>query len=347
MHGPQEAVDVTGAGDTVIATLSLALAAGAGFGEAARLANVAGALVVQKQGTATVARDELRDERSERGDRCRPRHKRGDAGGGAVSRWRGPRNGRTVALANGVFDLLHVGHVRYLEGASELADVLVVAVNCDALDPANKGPDRPVIPKAERAELVAALACTDSVLVFDEPDVRGVIRALRPDVHVKGTDYTPESVPERDEVEAYGGRVAIAGDPKDHSTTATRREACAPAAPARRSGPQRCHERAQLLLARAARRSHRGRRPAVRSTIRCGGCWWPQRSTSISQEEREGRRPHRHREVHRPGVVADGERRLTPSAPRARRGRSAAPGARPGPAVEHAPRRAPPLPGPR
>lgn len=130
------------------------------------------------------------------------------------------REGRTVALANGVFDLLHVGHVRYLEAASELADVLVVAVNSDASTRHNKGPERPVIPEGERAELIAALSCTDWVLVFDTPDVRGVIRALRPDVHVKGTDYRAEDVPERAEVEAYGGRVAIAGDPKDHSTTA-------------------------------------------------------------------------------------------------------------------------------
>jgi rfaE bifunctional protein nucleotidyltransferase chain/domain len=128
-------------------------------------------------------------------------------------------SGKTVALANGVFDLLHVGHVRYLEGAKALADVLVVAVNSDASTRANKGPDRPLIPAAERAELVAALACTDLVLIFDEPDVRAVIRAVRPDVHVKGTDYTPETIPERAEVEAYGGRVAVAGDPKDHSTT--------------------------------------------------------------------------------------------------------------------------------
>lgn len=130
------------------------------------------------------------------------------------------RAGRTVALANGVFDLLHVGHVRYLEGASSLADILVVAVNSDASTRANKGPDRPVIPQEERAELVAALACTHHVVLFDEPDVRGIIRALRPDVHVKGTDYTPETIPERAEVEAYGGRVAVAGDPKDHSSTA-------------------------------------------------------------------------------------------------------------------------------
>ena len=125
-----------------------------------------------------------------------------------------------VALANGVFDLLHVGHVRYLQGAKALADVLVVAVNSDASTRAYKGPGRPVVPEAERAELVAALACTDLVVVFDEPDVRAVLRALKPDVHVKGTDYTRTTVPERDEVRAYGGRVAVAGDPKDHSTTA-------------------------------------------------------------------------------------------------------------------------------
>lgn len=128
--------------------------------------------------------------------------------------------GRSVALANGVFDLLHVGHVRYLEGAKALADILVVAVNSDASTRAYKGPDRPIVPEAERAELVAALACTDHVFLFAEPDVRGILQRLRPDVHVKGTDYTPDTVPERDIVHGYGGRVAIAGDPKDHSTTA-------------------------------------------------------------------------------------------------------------------------------
>lgn len=127
--------------------------------------------------------------------------------------------GRTVALANGVFDLLHVGHVRYLEGASALADVLVVAVNSDASTRANKGEGRPVIPERERAELVAALGCVDHVVLFDDRTVIPVIRALRPDLQVKGTDYTPETIPERAEVESYGGRVAVAGDPKDHSTT--------------------------------------------------------------------------------------------------------------------------------
>lgn len=128
--------------------------------------------------------------------------------------------GKSVALANGVFDLFHVGHLRYLQGARALADLLVVAVNSDLSTRRYKGPDRPIVPQGERAEILAGLACVDLVLVFDEPDVRGVIRALRPEVHVKGTDYTPEGIPERDEVQAYGGRVAVAGDPKDHSTTA-------------------------------------------------------------------------------------------------------------------------------
>jgi D-glycero-beta-D-manno-heptose 1-phosphate adenylyltransferase len=128
--------------------------------------------------------------------------------------------GRKVVLANGAFDLLHVGHVRYLEGAKALGDVLVVAVNSDSSVRAAKGDGRPVIPARERAELVGALRCVDHVLVFDEPDVRHIIRALKPDIHAKGTDYTPDTVPERDEVLAYGGRVAITGDPKDHSTSA-------------------------------------------------------------------------------------------------------------------------------
>lgn len=127
--------------------------------------------------------------------------------------------GERVALANGVFDLLHVGHLRYLEGAAALADILVVAVNTDASTRRLKGEGRPIVPQSERVELLCALSCTDYVLLFDDPDVRGIIRALRPDLQVKGTDYTPETVPERDEVLAYGGRVAVAGDPKDHSTT--------------------------------------------------------------------------------------------------------------------------------
>jgi rfaE bifunctional protein nucleotidyltransferase chain/domain len=127
--------------------------------------------------------------------------------------------GRTIALANGVFDLFHVGHLRYLQGARSEADLLVVAVNSDVSTRLNKGPGRPVVPEAERAEIVEALSCVDHVVLFDSKDVVPVIRALRPDVHVKGTDYTPETIPEAAEVRAYGGRVAVAGDPKAHSTS--------------------------------------------------------------------------------------------------------------------------------
>ena len=128
------------------------------------------------------------------------------------------RQGRTVAFANGCFDLLHVGHVRYLEGAAREGDVLVVALNDDASVRTLKGEGRPILDGASRAELIAALRCVDYVVVFPEPTVGPLLEALRPDVHCKGTDYTVETVPERAIVEAYGGRTAIVGDPKDHST---------------------------------------------------------------------------------------------------------------------------------
>ena len=127
--------------------------------------------------------------------------------------------GLTIAFANGGFDLLHVGHVRYLEAARREADRLVVAVNDDRSIQGLKGPSRPVLPEADRAELVAALRAVDYVVVFPEPTVTPLLELLTPDVHCKGTDYTVETVPERDTVRAYGGRIAIVGDPKDHSTT--------------------------------------------------------------------------------------------------------------------------------
>jgi rfaE bifunctional protein nucleotidyltransferase chain/domain len=128
------------------------------------------------------------------------------------------RAGRTIALANGCFDLLHVGHVRYLEASAREADLLVVAVNDDRAVRVLKGEGRPILAAADRAELVAALRCVDYVIVFPELTVGPLLEALRPDVHCKGTDYTVESVPERDIVKSYGGRTAIVGDPKDHST---------------------------------------------------------------------------------------------------------------------------------
>lgn len=126
--------------------------------------------------------------------------------------------GRSIAFANGCFDLLHVGHVRYLQGAAAEADCLVVAVNDDASVGGLKGPGRPVQNGADRAELVAALRGVDYVVLFTEPDVSRLLTLLRPDVHCKGTDYTVETVPERAIVQAYGGRTAIVGDPKQHNT---------------------------------------------------------------------------------------------------------------------------------
>ena len=126
--------------------------------------------------------------------------------------------GRTIAFANGCFDVLHVGHVRYLEGARGEADVLVVGVNGDASVRRLKGEGRPVLPEADRALLVAAVRAVDHVVVFPDDDVSRLLLALRPDVHCKGTDYTPDTVPEKGVVRSYGGRVAIVGDPKRHDT---------------------------------------------------------------------------------------------------------------------------------
>lgn len=127
--------------------------------------------------------------------------------------------GASIVLANGCFDLLHVGHVRYLTAASRLGDVLVVAINSDKQARALKGEGRPFMPESERAEIVASLCPVDMVTIFDEPTVENVLLTIRPDIHAKGTDYTEQNVPERDIVISLGGRVAIVGDPKDHSST--------------------------------------------------------------------------------------------------------------------------------
>jgi len=134
-----------------------------------------------------------------------------------AAEWR--RQGQTVVLANGCFDLLHVGHVRYLSAAKALGGRLVVAVNSDASARRLKGEGRPFMPELERAEIVAALEDVDAVVIFSEPDVRALVREIRPPVQAKGTDYTAESVPERDVVVECGGRVEIVGDPKDHSSS--------------------------------------------------------------------------------------------------------------------------------
>jgi rfaE bifunctional protein nucleotidyltransferase chain/domain len=128
-------------------------------------------------------------------------------------------NGARIVLANGCFDVLHVGHVRYLAGARELGDVLIVGINSDEQVAVQKGRGRPVLPADERAEIVSALQSVTYVTIFDEPTVEQLLLALKPDVHAKGTDYTTDTVPERDVVRSYGGQVAIVGDPKDHSTS--------------------------------------------------------------------------------------------------------------------------------
>jgi len=134
-----------------------------------------------------------------------------------VANWR--TAGEKVTLANGCFDLLHVGHIRYLHAAKQLGGHLVVAINSDESVQGLKGPDRPLMPATERAEILAALQDVDAVVIFPEPDVRALVREIRPDIQAKGTDYTADSVPERDVVREYGGRVEIVGDPKDHSAT--------------------------------------------------------------------------------------------------------------------------------
>lgn len=146
-----------------------------------------------------------------------------------VEQWR--RAEERIVLANGNFDLLHVGHVRYLRGAKELGGKLIVAINSDESVRALKGEGRPIMPAEERAEIIAALADVDAVVIFAELDVRALIREIRPDIQAKGTDYTAESVPERDAVAEYGGRVEIVGDAKDHSTSAIIRSRLWPGQP--------------------------------------------------------------------------------------------------------------------
>lgn len=129
------------------------------------------------------------------------------------------KDGRRIVLANGCFDVLHVGHVRHLEAAKALGDLLVVAINSDKQARRLKGEGRPLMPQDQRAEIVASLEAVDFVTIFDEPTVTELLLALKPYVHAKGTDYTEDTVPERDVVRSYGGRVVIAGDPKDHSSS--------------------------------------------------------------------------------------------------------------------------------
>ena len=224
--GSHEPVDVTGAGDTVMAAYSLALACGASFPDAARLANYAGGLVVMKRGTAAVTHEELETSILHAKLPDWQHRKMTDPTSRILDReslvariTTAKLEGARIVLANGCFDILHAGHVRYLEGARALGDLLVVGINSDAQVARLKGAGRPILPERERAELVASLQAVDLVTIFSEPTVTELLLALKPDVHAKGTDYTEETVPERDVVRSYGGRVAIVGDPKNHSTS--------------------------------------------------------------------------------------------------------------------------------
>jgi D-beta-D-heptose 7-phosphate kinase/D-beta-D-heptose 1-phosphate adenosyltransferase len=219
---PRQVYDITGAGDMVLAVLGMALAAGADYDPAIRLANVAGGLEVERIGAATVTRDELLRDLLHAGGRpeggpgpgkVRPRE--------ALARELNGRRalGQCVAFTNGCFDVLHAGHVQYLQEARAQADLLVVGVNSDAGVRALKGPDRPVNAAGDRALVLAALEAVDYVTVFDEPTPLELIRALRPDVLVKGADYRADEVVGADLVESYGGRLHLAPLRAGYSTT--------------------------------------------------------------------------------------------------------------------------------
>ena len=210
LHLPTEArevFDVSGAGDTVLAFLGAGLAAGMGIEQAARLAKLAAGVVVGKLGTSTVSAEELRHaaavQGAEAGNKIRSRQSL------AALLEAERRKGRRVVFTNGCFDLLHVGHVRYLQRARQLGDLLVLGLNSDASIRRLKGPKRPLIGQEERAHILAALDCIDYVTVFDEDTPLELLELLRPDILVKGGDYTPEKVVGRELVEGYGGRVEL------------------------------------------------------------------------------------------------------------------------------------------
>jgi D-beta-D-heptose 7-phosphate kinase/D-beta-D-heptose 1-phosphate adenosyltransferase len=221
---PRQVYDITGAGDMVLAVLGMALAAGADYDPAIRLANVAGGLEVEKIGVATVTREEILRDLLHPGSASRGEH-------GPVEKkvWRREalareldhrrRQGQRIAFTNGCFDVLHAGHVQYLQEARAQADLLVVGLNSDAGVRALKGPSRPVNPAEARAQVLAALEAVDYLTVFDEHTPLDLIRAVRPDVLVKGADYHPDEVVGADLVASYGGRVHLAPLREGYSTT--------------------------------------------------------------------------------------------------------------------------------
>jgi len=213
----REVYDVTGAGDTVLAFLGAGLGAGMPVDEAARLANLAAGIVVGKVGTSTVSADEILDLVAHRHFDTDLKIKNRDLVSTILAGER--EKGRTVVFTNGCFDLLHVGHVKYLQQARRFGDLLVLGLNSDASIRRLKGPKRPLIGEEERAHILAALDCIDYVVVFDEDTPKELIEKLRPDILVKGGDYTPESVVGRDLVESWGGQVEIIRFVAGKSTT--------------------------------------------------------------------------------------------------------------------------------
>jgi D-beta-D-heptose 7-phosphate kinase/D-beta-D-heptose 1-phosphate adenosyltransferase len=213
---PREVFDITGAGDTVIATLSLALAGGASMKEAATLANYAGSIVVEKIGTATCSREELEVSIEGREPIVKKIKLRGEI---AFIARNLKNEGARIVFTNGCFDILHLGHVRYLREAKKLGDILIVGLNSDDSVTALKGTQRPYVSELERAEILASLECVDYVTIFNELRPDNLIRLIKPDVHVKGGDYRASDLPERKTVESLGGKVAVIPPIKGRSTT--------------------------------------------------------------------------------------------------------------------------------
>ncbi len=214
---PRQVYDITGAGDMVLSVLGMALAAGADYDPAIRLANIAGGLEVEKIGVATLSRDEILRDLLRSGPAGSQKILPLDALLQEIDSRR--RLGQRIAFTNGCFDILHAGHVHYLQEARAQADVLVVGLNSDAGVRGLKGPDRPINPAAARADVLAALQAVDYLTVFDEPTPARLIQAVRPDVLVKGADYRKDEVVGADFVEAYGGRVYLAPLREGYSTT--------------------------------------------------------------------------------------------------------------------------------
>ncbi len=211
---PREVYDVTGAGDTVIAVLALALSVGAGLDDAARLANAAAGIVIREVGAASVERDELIAEvRGRATSKALTRLALGEQ----VAAWK--RKGQRVVFTNGCFDLLHSGHLSLLRQAAEQGDVLVVGINSDASVARLKGPERPLVPERERVAMLAALESVDAVTVFDEDTPLELIQQVEPDVLVKGEDYKLDEVVGREEVESQGGRVTLVPLLPEYSTS--------------------------------------------------------------------------------------------------------------------------------